>query len=104
MKKSVLITIVAVAVLAIAGFFVLQSEPQTTADEHDHAAHAGEAGDDHGAEAATAGDEHGEEGHTEEGHEGHDHAESRRPVGIVRCGKRAARASREPSCQDQGRR
>lgn len=75
MKKSVLITIVAVAVLAIAGFFVLQSEPQTTAEEHDHAAHAGEAGDDHGAEAATVGDEHGEKEHAEEGHEGHDHEE-----------------------------
>ena len=84
MKKSVLITIVAVAVLAIAGYFVLQSEPQTTAEEHDHAAHAGEAGEDHGAEAATAGDAHAEELHAEEGqdhgesednHEGHGHEE-----------------------------
>lgn len=69
MKKPVLITIVAVAVLAVAGFFVIQSEPPTAGDEH--AEHAGEAGDNHGAEAATGGDEHAEEGHAEEGHEGH---------------------------------
>lgn len=53
MKTSVLITIVAVAVLAIAGYFVLQSEPQVTGEEHEE--HANEAG------------EHSEH---EEGHEG----------------------------------
>lgn len=46
MKKSVLITIVTVAILAIAGYFVLQSEPQTTGEEHEEGeVHAEEAGE-----------------------------------------------------------
>ncbi|MEW6050629.1 MAG: efflux RND transporter periplasmic adaptor subunit [Candidatus Zixiibacteriota bacterium] len=56
MKKSVLITIVAVAVLAIAGYFVLQGEPQTTGEEH-------EEGEVHAEDA-------GEHAEHEEGHEG----------------------------------
>lgn len=46
MKKSVLMTIIAILVLAVAGFFVLQSEPQVTGGEHEEGeVHAGEAGE-----------------------------------------------------------
>lgn len=72
MKQSVLITIVAVAVLAIAGFFILRSDPQATAEEHDdHAAHAEEVGGEQDHREGAVAEGHGEESHAGEGHEEH---------------------------------
>lgn len=56
MKKSFLVTIVIVLVLAVASFFVLQSEPRVSSEEHEeqevHAEETGEHGEhegDHGS-------------------------------------------------------
>ncbi len=73
MKTSVLITIVAVAVLAVAGFFVLRSEPPAATDEHDHAEHAEEPGGQAAHEKEGEVDGHSEDEHADEGHVGHDH-------------------------------
>ncbi len=54
MKKSVLITIAALLVLAVASVFVLQSEPQVTGEEHE--------------EQEALAEETGEHGEHEEGH------------------------------------
>ena len=48
MKKSLLATIAIILALAVAGFFVLQSEPQVTGEEHEE----GEAHDERGEHAS----------------------------------------------------
>jgi len=78
MRKSVFITIAAIAVLAVASFFVMQSGPQVTAEDHDHAAHTDEAGA-HARHAGDSGADHDEpanEGaHVAVEREGYEHRE-----------------------------